>query len=204
MKIVHLLDYGTGNIGSLTAMLDSLGYGSVLTADPAVIRDCPLLLLPGVGSAGAAMAELGARGLRPALCDRHAAGRPIIGICLGAQLLFSRLEESDTDGLGFLPGTVARLPERVRFNTGWCRLEWDRSKLNGFATGLRPTDSYFFNHQYACPGASLPGGVTVAGEPGIPAMYFTADLCGLQFHPEKSQAPGRLLMRNVLRHYHGR
>ncbi len=203
MKIVHLLDYGTGNIGSLTAMLDALGYGSVRTTEAAVIRDCPLLMLPGVGSAGAAMANLRSRGLLSALQARHEAGRPVIGICLGAQLLFSHLAESDVAGLGFLPGTVSRLPERVRFNTGWCRLEWDRSRLNGFATGLRAQDSFFFNHQYACPAADLPASVSVAGEPGIPALYFTDHLCGVQFHPEKSQAPGRLLMRNLLRHYHG-
>ena len=203
MKIVHLLDYGTGNVGSLTAMLSALGYGSVRTADAGVIRDCALLLLPGVGSAGAAMTALRSRGLLPALAERHAAGRPIIGICLGAQLLFQRLEESDTAGLGFLSGTVARLSDRVRFNTGWCRLEWDRRRLNGFATGLSAQDSFFFNQQYACPAAELPASVTVAGEPGIPALYFTDHLCGVQFHPEKSQTPGRLLMRNLLRHYHG-
>jgi glutamine amidotransferase len=203
MKVVHLLDYGAGNIGSLTALLDALGYGSVRTAEAKVIRDCPLLLLPGVGSAGAAMASLRARGLLFALQARHEARRPILGICLGAQLLFADLAESAMPGLGFLPGTVARLPERVRFNTGWCRLDWDRRRLHGFATGLRAQDSFFFNHQYACPAAHAPASACVAGEPEIPALFFTDHLCGIQFHPEKSQAPGRLLMRNLLRHFHG-
>jgi glutamine amidotransferase len=204
MKIIHLLDYGTGNIGSLNAILESLDYTAVRTADPAEIRASPLLLLPGVGSAGAAMAELRQRNLLAVLRERHAAQRPIVGLCLGAQLLFTHLEESNVAGLGFLPGTVARLPARLRFNTGWCRLEWDRTRLNGFGTGLRPTDSFFFNHQYACPRTSGPDTVTVAGEPDIPAFYFAGHLCGVQFHPEKSQGPGRLLLRNVFRHYHGR
>ncbi len=203
MKTVHLLDYGTGNIGSLNALLESLGCVGVLTADPAVVRDSPLLLLPGVGSASTAMAELSRLRLVVPLRERHAAGRPIVGVCLGAQLLFTFLEESGTAGLAVLPGTVARLPERVRFNTGWCRLDWDRAQTNGFGTGLRATDSYFFNHQYAFPCARLPGCVTVAAEPEIPAMFFTPNLCGIQFHPEKSQGQGRLLMRNILRHYHG-
>lgn len=203
MKTVHLLDYGTGNIGSLHALLDKLGYATAVTFDPVVIRQCPLLLLPGVGSASTAMTELTNRGLLEPLRERHAAGRPIIGICLGAQLLFSGLEESGTAGIGLLPGTVARLSDRVRFNTGWCRLDWDRTKTNGFGTGLRAADSYFFNHQYAFPAASLPDCVTVAAEPEIPAMFFTPNLCGIQFHPEKSQGQGRLLMRNILRHYHG-
>jgi imidazole glycerol-phosphate synthase subunit HisH len=203
MKTVHLLDYGTGNIGSLAAMLHALGCIGVRTADPEVVRTSPLVLLPGVGSASTAMAQLSARRLVEPLRARHAAGRPILGICLGAQLLFSFLEESGTAGLGLLPGTVARLPDRVRFNTGWCRLEWDRTTTNGFGTGLRAGDSFFFNHQYACPRASVPGCVTVAAEPEIPAMFFTSNLCGIQFHPEKSQGAGRRLMRNVLHHYHG-
>lgn len=202
MKAVHLLDYGTGNIGSLTALLDSLGYVAILTRDPAVVLNCPVLLLPGVGSASTAMTELRSSELLPALRERHTAGRAVIGICLGAQLLFSDLEESGTAGVGLLPGTVARLPERVRFNTGWCRIEWDRTRSNGFGTGLRATDTYFFNHQYAFPRDSIPGCVTVAAEPAIPAMFFAGNVCGIQFHPEKSQQPGRVLMRNVLRHYH--
>lgn len=203
MKTVHLLDYGTGNIGSLGALLEALGFLAVRTSDAATVRGSPLILLPGVGSASTAMAELNARGLLAPLRERHAAGRPIVGICLGAQLLFSFLEESGTEGLGLLPGAVQRLPDRLRFNTGWCRLDWDRTQTNGFGTGLRGSDSYFFNHQYAFPAASIPGCVTVENEPAVPAMFFTPNLCGIQFHPEKSQGPGRLLMRNILRHYHG-
>lgn len=203
MKTVHLVDYGTGNVGSLGSLLEALGYLAVRTADPATVRASPLVLLPGVGSASTAMMELRARGLLDPLRERHAAGRPILGICLGAQLLFSFLEESGTAGLGLLPGMVARLPDRIRFNTGWCRLDWARAQANGFGAGLRATDSFFFNHQYAFPAASLPGCVLLEGEPEVPAMFFTANLCGIQFHPEKSQGQGRLLMRNVLRHYHG-
>ena len=203
MKVVHLLDYGVGNIGSLQTLFQSLGFAAVLTADPAAIEKSPLVVLPGVGSATTAMRELRGRGLVELLRTRHAAGRSIVGICLGAQLPFSYLEESQTEGLGLLTGRVARLPERVRFNTGWCRLDWNRTRTNGFGTGLKPTDTYFFNHQYAVPVDDCTRSVTVAGEPGIPAMYFTPHLCGIQFHPEKSQAPGRLLVRNILRHYHG-
>lgn len=203
MKIVHLLDYGVGNIGSLTALFDSLGYAAALTANPATVRQSPLLVLPGVGSATTAMRRLHERNLIEPLRARHTDGRAIVGICLGAQLLFGYLDESQTEGLGFLPGTVGRLPERIRFNTGWRRLDWDRTKTNGFGTGLKESDTYFFNHQYVFPADGIPGCVTVEAEPEIPAMYFTPRLCGIQFHPEKSQGQGRLLMRNILRHYHG-
>lgn len=203
MKVVHLLDYGVGNIGSLQTLFQGLGFAAVPTAEPAAIADSPLVVLPGVGSATTAMRELRARGLVDRLQARHASGRAIIGICLGAQLPFSFLEESQTGGLGLLPGCVSRLPERVRFNTGWRRLDWDRTHANGFGVGLKATDTYFFNHQYAVPVNDCTRSITVAGEPAIPAMYFTPTLCGIQFHPEKSQAPGRLLVRNILRHYHG-
>jgi glutamine amidotransferase len=201
VKTVHLLDYGVGNIGSLQTLFQSLGFAAVLTSDSAVLQASPLVVLPGVGSATTAMRRLHERGLVEPLRARHAAGRALLGICLGAQLPFTFLEESGTDGLGLLPGRVTRLPDRIRFNTGWCRLDWDRTRTNGFGTGLKATDSYFFNHQYAVPAAD--GFVTVEAEPDIPAMYFLPNICGIQFHPEKSQSPGRLLVRNILRQYHG-
>jgi len=201
MKHVHLLEYGVGNIGSLQSMFHALGYVPVLTANAAIVRDSPLVVLPGVGSAVTAIRRLRERDLIEPLRERHAAGRAIVGICLGAQLPFSFLEESQSEGLALLPGRVARLPERVRFNTGWRQLDWDRTQTNGFGIGLKETDTFFFNHQYAVPGGEER--VSVVGEPDIPAMYFLPHLCGIQFHPEKSQGPGRLLVRNILRHYHG-
>ena len=109
MKTVHLLDYGVGNIGSLAALIGDLGAVGLHTADHAVIRDCAVLVLPGVGSAFTALRELSARGLLAPLAARHAAGRPILGICLGAQLFFNHLDEAPGPGLGFLPGSVAPL-----------------------------------------------------------------------------------------------
>jgi len=203
MKPAHLLDYGVGNIGSLTALLEALGYTATLTAEPEVIRNSPLLILPGVGSASTAMRQLHEKNILAALTARHEAKKPIVGVCLGAQLLFSYLEESESAGLGFLPGTVARLQGRTHFNTGWCRLDWNEFKPHGYATSLKPVDSFFFNHQYVFPRESIPGCVTIEGRPDIPAVYFTPHLCGIQFHPEKSQVQGRTLIRNIFRHYHG-
>lgn len=201
MKTVHLLDYGVGNIGSLAALVGDLGAVGQLTADPAVIERCGMLILPGVGSAFTALRELETRDLLAPLAARHAAGRPIIGICLGAQLLFEHLEEAPGPGLGFLAGDVAPLPARAQFNTGWCQLDATALRETGFGTGLHGADSYFFNHQYACPRASGTQVVTVAGRSEVPALYVKDHLCGIQFHPEKSQAQGRRLMRNILSSY---
>jgi glutamine amidotransferase len=203
MKTVHLLDYGVGNIGSLAALVGDLGAVGLLTADPAVIERCPVLILPGVGSAFTALRELAARDLLAPLAARHAAGRPIVGICLGAQLLFGHLDEAPGPGLGFLPGNVAPLAASVHFNTGWCQLDAAALRATGFATGLHAADSYFFNHQYACPRAPGAQVVAIAGRPEVPALYVKGHLCGIQFHPEKSQAQGRRLMKNILNSYHG-
>jgi hypothetical protein len=123
MKTVHLLDYGVGNIGSLAALVGDLGAVGLLAVDPAVIERCAVLILPGVGSAFTALRELAARDLLTPLAARHAAGRPIVGICLGAQLLFEHLDEAPGPGLGFLPGNVAQLAASAHFNTGWCQLD---------------------------------------------------------------------------------
>ena len=203
MKTVHLLDYGVGNIGSIAGLIGSLGGVGVLTAEPKVIRTCPVLVLPGVGSAFTATRELIARDLLAPLADRHADRLPIIGICLGAQLLFAQLEEAPGPGLGFLPGTVAPLTGTARFNTGWCPLDWSALSATGFATGLHRADTYFFNHQYVCPPPADGRVVTVPGRADVTALYLAGHLCGIQFHPEKSQVQGRRLMKNILCHYHG-
>lgn len=203
MKIVHLVDYGVGNIGSLMAMLESLGYIGVVTTDASTIKDSPLVLLPGVGSAYTAMRELKGSGLGDVLRERNADARPIMGICLGGQLLFSYLEEASGEGLGFLPGAVNRLSGTTRFNTGWCPLETRALEELGIARGLRPKDTFFFNHQYVFPIDALTSFVCVADTPAIPALYRRDHLCGIQFHPEKSQIPGRQIMKNLLQSLHG-
>ncbi|HWA28515.1 MAG TPA: imidazole glycerol phosphate synthase subunit HisH [Lacunisphaera sp.] len=203
MKNFHLLDYGVGNIGSLLGMIESLGLAASLTDRRAEILESPLLVLPGVGSAQTAMRRLEADGLLDPLRERHALGRPILGICLGAQLLFETLEESGSAGIGFLRGTVARLAGAAKFHTGWSRLDWDEFHGLGLTTALKPADSFFFNHQYVLPRASIPRSATVAGRPHIPALYLHEHLCGIQFHPEKSQAQGRLLLRNLIHRHYG-
>lgn len=206
MKSIHLVDYGVGNIGSLATLLDSLGYVCRVTSDATQIRETPMLLLPGVGSAATAMRELNRRGLVAPLQARHATGMPIIGICLGAQLMFTELIEAPGPGLGLLPGTVAPLAGAKRFNTGWCHIEWPPLLAAGVVRGLKSSDSFYFNHQYVLP-PLLPGsGRTtshLAHDPNVPAIHLTDNLCGIQFHPEKSQVAGRRLMKNILDHLGG-
>lgn len=201
---IHILDYGVGNIGSLNRLFRSLGLSVVRATRPEQIATTPLLLLPGVGSAVTALERIHSLALLEPLRARHAAGKPILGICLGAQLLFSVLAEAgDAAGLGLLPGRVAPLTGSPSFHTGWSSLDHDRLIALGLARALRPADTYFFNHQYVCPPTGAPRHVSVAAMPQVPALYLAEHLVGIQFHPEKSQGQGRLLVRNILEDHYG-
>ena len=198
-----ILDYGIGNIGSLGTMLDFLGYTHSVIDDSGSVKTCPMLILPGVGSSKTAMRELRARKLIEPLKERYSSGKAIVGICLGAQVLFEYLEESSEAGLGFIPGKVNALTGSPKFNTGWCHLEWKQLCRMGVNTGIYQSDTFFFNHQYRFPFTRGLKTVSVQGNADIPAIYFHKNLCGVQFHPEKSQMQGRTLLRNILRKYYG-
>jgi imidazole glycerol-phosphate synthase subunit HisH len=204
MTTMHILDYGVGNIGSLNRLFRSLGLSVVRATTRDQIAATPLLLLPGVGSAVTALERIHALGLSEPLRARYAAGKPILGICLGAQLVFSTLAEAgEAEGLGFLPGRVAPLHGSPSFHTGWSPLDHDQLTNLGLARALRPGDSYFFNHQYVCPPSSVPRQVPVGTLTHVPALYLAGHLVGIQFHPEKSQGQGRTLVRNILEDHYG-
>lgn len=194
-----LVDYGAGNLASVSQTLGHLGYRCRTSRDPAVLAAADLLVLPGVGAFPPAMAALQASGLADFLRQRAAAGQPIVGICLGMQLLAdSSTEHGLTAGLGLVPGQVRPLPQ-ARWYIGWNSVE-----VVGDDPLLAPSDgeSLYFNHAYAY---SDPGPDTVAvarlddgAEAAIPAAVHRGNVVGLQFHPEKSQAAGRTLLRNVI------
>jgi glutamine amidotransferase len=168
-------EYGAGNVRSVVVALERLGVAAEKTSDPARVAEADLTVLPGVGSAGSAMAGLRRRGLDEALRDRAAAGRPTLGICLGLQLA---LESSDEDGgvecLGLLPGHAVRLgPEHPRVP----RIGWAEVAPYGGA--------YYFAHSYA---ADTPA--ATAWSEGVVAEARGDAFVGVQFHPEKSGPAG--------------
>jgi len=189
---VALVDLGYGNIGSIEIALRRLGAEVARTADPAAIRAADRAILPGVGAAGYAMGRIDTLGLRETLT---ALTQPLLGICLGMQLLFEASEEDEVACLGLIPGTVRRLepaPGRPVPHMGWSRLE-TRAETPGLATG----DYVYFAHGFACDDGPHSLAVADYGRP-IPAVVRKGNVLGAQFHPERSSAAGARFLKAFL------
>ena len=193
---VVLLDSGGANLGSVQAAFARLDVDAPVTSDWNTIRDATHVVLPGVGAANICMARLRENGLDK-LVPRLK--QPLIGICVGMQLLFERSEESDTECLGLLPGNVRLLPSTpgVRVpHMGWNRLETSGKADHGLTEGLDGHHVYFV-HSYA----ALPSDNTLAtsthGDP-FSAVVAKGLVMGAQFHPERSSAAGARLLKNFL------
>lgn len=191
---VVLLDSGGANLGSVQAAFARLGVTAPVTADPAVIRAASHVVLPGVGAAAAAMARLRDNGL-----DRliPTLTQPLIGICVGMQLLYERSAEGDTPCLGLLPGTVAKLAggDGLRVpHMGWNRIATVRP--HPLTAGLDQAWTYFV-HSYAAPTSSSTVASCTHGA-AFSAVVAEGRVMGAQFHPERSAAAGARLLRNFL------
>ena len=190
-----IIDSGGANLASLQFALERLGVAARVSANPGDVAAAERVVLPGVGSAADAMQRLRAAGLASLLPQLT---QPVLGICLGMQLLFERSAEGDTDCLGILPGTVHRLEPSVARpvpHMGWNRLQAlaDDTLLKG----LGPEAYFYFVHGYAAP----PGSFTLAqahyGE-DFSAVVRHRNFCGVQFHPERSAASGARVLANFL------
>ncbi|HEY0312122.1 MAG TPA: imidazole glycerol phosphate synthase subunit HisH [Allosphingosinicella sp.] len=187
-----IVDVGCGNIGSVGIAFERFGLTPRVTADPAEIAAADKVILPGVGAAGYAMEQIRARGLVEPL---RALTQPVLGICLGMQLLFERSEEEDTACLGIVPGQVRRImpaPGRPVPHMGWSRLT-----VADPAIGLADGDYVYFAHSFACDA----GFETVAtADYGrlIPAIIRKGNWWGAQFHPERSGPAGARFLERFL------
>lgn len=203
MADIRVINYGSGNTGSLVAAFRRIGVNLTIIRAPDEILTADLLVLPGVGSAKSALSALAEPRLTDLLHERNQAGGPILGICLGAQMLFEYLHEAGQPGLGWLPGEVRPLQPPPRFNNGWCHIQWSCFSETGLTRGLRPSDTFYFNHQYYLPFSSGCKTVPVTEMADVPALCLKDHLCAIQFHPEKSQDPGALVLRNVVFDHYG-
>jgi glutamine amidotransferase len=193
--MLAIVDSGGANIASVRFALERLGIASELTADPAVIRAAERVILPGVGAAQEGMKRLQARGLVE--CVRRLT-QPVLGICLGMQLLFDSSEEGDTPSLGLVPGRVALLPESPGITVphmGWNTVTVRRA--TPLLRGIAPDARFYFVHSYAGPVneftlASCEHGAAFA------AIVQRGNFSGVQFHPERSGAVGAQLLKNFL------
>lgn len=193
-----MVDYRMGNLRSVAKGLAAAGVtGVAVTDDPAVLSRARGIVLPGVGAFRDAAANLEASGLRDVLLERAAAGVPLLGICLGMQLLATTgLEDGEWEGLGLIPGVCERLPGGVKVpHIGWNTVEYPRASR--LFAGIPEDSAFYFVHSYrlvprdenAVIGRTVHG-VTFA------AAVNAGNIYGVQFHPEKSSDRGLALLRN--------
>lgn len=198
--MVAILDYGVGNLFSLQSSFSAIGAEVVVTGDEAVLRSADRIILPGVGAFEDAASKLRATGLDKVLIDEAAKGKPIMGICLGMQMLFDKsFEYGEHKGLGLIKGEVRPIsdviPDDLKIpHIGWNALHLGETKHPIFKY-LKEGDFAYFVHSYY--GANCSDAVIATAEYGAELTAAVADknVCGCQFHPEKSGEVGLNILR---------
>ena len=211
MRKVHIVNYGMGNIKSVQRGIEHAGGEALICADPNLIRKADRVVLPGVGAFGNGMHGLRENGVLEALSEFVATGKPLLGICLGMQMLFDRSEEfGDHQGLGFIPGVVKKIPslddqERIRKlpNVGWLPLQKPvgRSGWNGsILENVHEGDFFYFVHSYMAVPVNQNLMLAQCEYYGvkITAAVQHENITGLQFHPEKSGKYGLNLIKSFV------
>ncbi|MCG3159789.1 MAG: Imidazole glycerol phosphate synthase subunit HisH [Acidobacteria bacterium] len=197
---IAIIDYGVGNLRSVEKAFTSQDINAVVTRDEKVLREADKLVLLGVGAFGYAMESLRKLGFDQLVIEAASAGKPIIGLCVGLQMMFEEGREFGAHrGLGLLPGRVVKFPDGVRVpHVGWNQVEF---KQNHPVFGDLPDQSFFyFVHSYYVEpaDASCVMGETEYAQP-FASICGRGNVIGVQFHPEKSQAAGLKLLNNFAR-----
>jgi imidazole glycerol-phosphate synthase subunit HisH len=194
---IAILDYGMGNLRSVEKALEHVGVTATITNDAGEVRAADGVILPGVGAFPRAMERIHELGLGELIAERRQAGVPILGICLGLQLLFgSTTELGGATGLGLLDGSVDALEaEGLKVpHIGWSPVRWERESR--LAEGIPSETPFYFVHSFA----PLPRGDELLGSAEYGARFCCAaesdNVFGVQFHPEKSSSAGLRLLSN--------
>lgn len=198
--MVAIIDYGVGNLFSLKSSFRAIGEEAVVTGEPEVIRSADKLVLPGVGAFGDAAALLRKNGMDQVVCAEAAAGKPLLGICLGMQLLFDYgVEYGRHEGLGLIPGSVQPIrpviPAAYKVpHIGWNGLHFPEEKSPLFRY-VQEGDCVYFVHSFY--GADCNESVIATAEygPELTAAVAKGNVYGVQFHPEKSGSVGLHILR---------
>lgn len=195
--MIVVVDYGMGNLRNVRRALSELGAEVVVSSDPDAIGRAEKLILPGVGAFGEAAKRIDSLGLRRPIVNHGRRGKPMLGVCLGMQLLFERSEESPgEEGLGLLVGTVVRFSEGVKApHIGWNDVV-PAGKSDLFAEGSH-AECFYFVHSYYVPDSESAIAHTEYGIRFASAVQ-TGKIFGVQFHPEKSQSAGMRLLGKFL------
>jgi len=188
--VIAVVDFGSGNTRSVLRALEAIGADAHLVATPDGLQDAERVVLPGVGAAPTAVAELKARGLWEPVRRWGADGRPLLGLCLGAQLLLDGSDEGDTPGLGLIGGRCRAFPSvenggpRLVPHIGWNAVETDAAAF----------DAYFVHGYWLDADPAAVRGWTEVDRFRFPSLLRFGSLTGTQFHPEKSGPTGRALL----------
>lgn len=196
--MIAIIDYGMGNLHSVSKAIERLGRESVVTADPEIIMAASGAILPGVGAFGDAMANLRETGLDAVVKEYAATGKPLLGICLGMQLLFSESEEHGrNEGLNLLPGCVVRFQGSYKVpHMGWNELTFKQS--SPLFDGVEPGHVYFVHSYHALPEREEDLLAVTDYHQPVTAIVGRGSLFGMQFHPEKSGALGMKLLEKFV------
>ena len=202
--MIAIIDYRAGNLKSVERALKELGFPCRVTQRTDEISDCERIVFPGVGAAGKAMADLRQLGLDKALKEAFAVNKPILGICLGAQVILERSEENTAQCLGIIRGEVKLFPQPLLSekkghlkipHMGWNGVQLE--KQHPVMNGITPCDEFYFVHAYY-PQPTSDKYVIGTTDYGIvfPSVIGHKNLIAMQFHPEKSGAAGLKILRN--------
>jgi glutamine amidotransferase len=195
--MIAIVDYNAGNLRSVKRACDAVGIDAVFTQEPELVARADKVIFPGVGHARSAMDTLVRTGLRQAICEAFARGTPILGICVGAQLLLDGSEEGPTDGLHLIPGMTRRLqpgdPALKIPHIGWNEVR--PTQRHFLLQDVAPGDEFYFVHSYYLDAAK--DAVFAVSDYGTPFCCAIArdNLFATQFHPEKSGRLGLRLLR---------
>ena len=197
--MITIVDYKAGNLTSVKRGLQHMGIENQISADPEIVRKAERIIFPGVGHAGAAMQVLKERGLDSALKEAFQRGTPILGICIGCQIILTHSEEADTTGLNLLPGACVRFklddPSIKIPHMGWNTVSVTRT--HPILGHLRTGDEFYFVHSYY-PLPSEPANIYAVSDYGgsFPAAIGKDNLFAVQFHTEKSGPVGLKVLEN--------
>jgi imidazole glycerol-phosphate synthase subunit HisH len=186
---IAVLDYGSGNLLSVSRAIAAVGGAPVVTGDPATVADADALVIPGVGHVGACVRAIRERGLDRSIAGFVDGGRPVFGVCVGMQVLLERSEEDPEPCLGVVAGVCRRLPDTVKVpHMGWNSVSWSRE--HPYVAGIAEGTRFYFVHSYA---PDVQDDVTVGtSEHGrtFAAVVARDNVFATQFHPEKSGDAG--------------
>lgn len=202
--MIAIIDYGVGNLFSLSSSLNHIGADSVVTGDEEKIKSADKIILPGVGAFGDAANALRISGLGEIVVSEAKRGKPLLGICLGMQLLYEKsYEYGEHDGLGLISGTIESLSVHLKDESlkvphmGWNNLTWDKEREKyRLIQSVQENSAFYYVHSFFAPVSKDTVAYSSYGNVDVTGICARENVMGTQFHPEKSGEVGLNLLRS--------